>query len=246
MADIEYRLNFVVKIGGEFFWYLAQLSVFEVLFLHTKTLKGWDVSSMRVFMGTLFLVDVFYMIFCYENMEYLSSLVRKGDLDLYLVKPISSQFMVSFRKISVPYILNLFLILGYLTWAISHLAVPVTVIQVLTYGVMVLSGFCMLYSLRFMFGMIVVLFQDASNVQFVWHQLFRLATRPDILYPKYLRFVLLTLLPVGFFASVPSRILVEGVSAKFLLVGPIMAAALLFISSRAWIRVLKSYSSASS
>lgn len=246
MADLEYRLNFVVKVLGEFFWYLAQLSVFEVLYLHTKTLNGWDINSMRVFMGTLFLVDVLYMILCYENMDYIGSLVRKGDLDLYLVKPVNSQFMVTCRKISVPYFLNFFAILIYLSWAISKLVVKVNFIQILAYLFLVISGFVILYSLRFMFSMIVVIFQDASNIQFVWHQLFRLATRPDIFYPRYLRILLLTILPVGFFASVPSRVLIEGISPAFLIFAPLFAILMLYASSKSWNWVLKKYASASS
>ena len=81
-----------------FMRYVAQLSVFEVLYTHTSTISGWDVHGMRIFMGCLFLVDVFYMILFMENMDTMSSLIKRGDLDLYLVKPIDAQFMVSCRK----------------------------------------------------------------------------------------------------------------------------------------------------
>src|ERR1700722_10994019 len=98
MADLEYRLNILIRTTGEAGWYVAQLSLFEVLYTHTKTISGWDVHGMRVFMGAMFLTDVLYMILIMDNIEGVFSLVRRGDLDIYLTKPVNSQFMVSFRK----------------------------------------------------------------------------------------------------------------------------------------------------
>ncbi|MEK7355123.1 MAG: hypothetical protein AAB250_01645, partial [Bdellovibrionota bacterium] len=49
MADLEYRLNIVMKVFTDVIWYVAQLSVFEVLFKHTDSISGWTLESMRVF-----------------------------------------------------------------------------------------------------------------------------------------------------------------------------------------------------
>ncbi len=246
MADLEYRVNIVMRIIGEFFWYVLQLSVFEVLYTHTNTIAGWDVNDMRVFMGTLFVVDVLYMIFAHENMEAMWSMVRKGDLDLYLVKPVNSQFMISTRKVSVSYITNLILVGGYLVWAVSNLSRPVSAAQLAVFPILVVSGVVIYYSMRFMFATLTVVLQEAGNIQFIWYQLFRLATRPDRLYPSFLRNVVLTVFPVAFLASVPARVLIEGVDPTLAVVSPLLAIGLLFLSNFAWEAALKRYASASS
>lgn len=246
MADIEYRLNFTVRILGEIVWYAAQLSVFEVLYTHTQAISGWDVHAMRVFMGTLFLADVIYMILFSENLDMFFSLVRKGDLDLYLIKPINAQFMVSCRKVSVAYIVNMMMVLVYLVWGIRHLGQPVGPAQLAGYVVMIALGIITIYSLRFMFSTLAIIFQDSSSIQFIWHQLYRLGTRPDILYPSLLRMFIMTLFPVAFFASVPARILIEGFDFWMLLASFTLGAGLLFISNLAWEGALRRYSSASS
>lgn len=246
MADSEYRLNFVVRIFGELVWYTAQLSVFEVLYTHTPTLNGWDINAVRVFMGTLFVGDVLYMILFMENMDALSNLVRKGELDLYLVKPINSQFMVSCRKISVAYLMNFGLVIGYLVWAMSRWPVVYTLPQMAAFFVLVLCGVTISYCMRFLFGMVVLVLHDAGNVQFIWYQLYRLATRPDILYPTYLRYLVLTILPVAFIASVPARTLVEGPSWQWLGAGLLAAGTFLTMTSFLWHRALRRYASASS
>lgn len=246
MADMEYRANIVVRVISEFFWYGMQLSVFEVLYLHADQIAGWTVHDMRVFMGTLFVGDVLYMILIQENMDHLWSIVRKGDLDLYLVKPVNAQFMVSCRKISVSYVVNLFLVSGYLTWAVLRMPRPVGAAQVISFVVLIALGLVIGYSLRFMFMTIMVAKQDAGNIHFVWHQLHRLATRPDPIYPGFLRILVMFVFPVAFLASVPSRILVEGLNWRLQLGAVAVTVILLYLSHYFWEKALKHYSSASS
>lgn len=246
MADLEYRVNISIRFFGELMWYTAQLSVFEVLYLHAPSIAGWDLHSMRVFMGTLFLGDVLYMIFFQENMDNFSSLVRKGDLDMYLVKPVNSQFMVSCRKIGTAYALNLTLIMSYLVWAATRLTHPLSAFHIVGFAFVLICGLVTLYALRFLFMTLVLLMQNGSNIHFLWYNLYRLATRPDRLFPFYLRLAVLTFFPIAFFASVPSRILIEGPSWDLILAAPSVAAVTLVLSHYAWNRALRRYSSASS
>lgn len=246
MADLEYRLNISVRFFGEFMWYTAQLSVFEVLYLHAPAISGWDVHSMRVFMGTLFIGDVCYMIFFQENMDNFSQLVRDGDLDMYLAKPINSQFMVSCRKIATAYTLNLTIIMGYLIWAIQQLPQALSAVQMAGFVFALACGILTLYALRFLFMTLVLYLQNGSNIHFVWYNLYRLATRPDPIFPFYLRMMVLTVFPIAFFASVPSRILVEGLDPQLLIAAPLIAGGTVYLSHLAWNRALRLYSSASS
>jgi ABC-2 type transport system permease protein len=246
MADMEYRVNYLVRVCGEVIWYISQLSVFEVLYLHTATLNGWDVHAMRVFMGTLFVSDVLWMIFFNENMDNFMGLIRRGELDLYLVKPISSRFMVSCRKVNTAAFLNLIMVSGYLAWAVVNMPREIGGAQWAFYVVLVLSGVLISYTMRFLFNVLALVLHEAGNVQFIWYQLYRLATRPDILYPPYLRILIFTIFPVAFIASVPSRILVEGLSWKWLVAGVLASAVVMFLGSFCWSRALRRYSSASS
>jgi ABC-2 type transport system permease protein len=197
-------------------------------------------------MGTLFLIDAIYMILFAENMDQISTLVKNGDLDLYLTKPVNSQFMVSLRKIATSNFINLSFVLAYLGWAIHGLPGSVGALQILTFGVLVVLGLVIHYALRFMFASLSLFFHDARNIQFVWYQIYRLGMRPDMLYPYYLRLFVMTLLPVAFFASVPSRLFVNGLPPLLLIASPFLAFLTLWLSHLVWQRALRSYSSASS
>src|SRR5690606_358873 len=83
-----------------------------------------------------------------------------------------------------------------LQWLLLVMAVP--------------CGLAVLYSMRLFFALLSVIFTNAESMNYVFYQIYRLGMRPDALYPKWLRMLILTFLPVGFIASVPARLLLNG------------------------------------
>ncbi|MGZ3713715.1 MAG: ABC-2 family transporter protein, partial [Bdellovibrionota bacterium] len=73
-ADMEFRANFAIKLTTEFFWYVAQIASFAVIYRHTNTIAGWTWPQMRVFLGILFLVDSLYMVTVAASLDGLSDL----------------------------------------------------------------------------------------------------------------------------------------------------------------------------
>jgi ABC-2 type transport system permease protein len=246
MADLEYRMNIAVKIFTDFFWYATQLMLFEFLFRHVPMVSGWTLPAVRVFMGVLFIVDGFWMVFFSENLDNLSDKVQKGTLDLLLTKPVNAQFMISFQKLNTPYLINVGLSALWLIWAISRLEQPVPWPRVLILMLCLPFSICIIYCIKMFFSTLSFLFTRIENINYVWYQIYRLGTRPDALYPPWLRYTILTLLPVGFIASVPARVLVEGPNFELLAL-MVSLATLLFVSIRVfWRYALKRYASASS
>lgn len=246
ISDLEYRLNIVMKVFTDVMWYIAQLSVFEVLFDHTNAIAGWNIESMRVFMGVLFLIDAFWMLIFQENFDKFSEKIRKGDLDLLLAKPINAQFMMTFQKISVPYVFNIVISVTYLIYSLSHMTREVHYWQLIFLVISVPCALGITYGIRFFFSASALIFTRAENISYIWYQFYRLGMRPDAFYPPWLRYAILTIIPVGFIASVPARLLIE-TPDPLLIVGSVGLSALsIYISTRFWKFALGFYSSASS
>lgn len=247
MSDLEYRLNILTKVVTDIFWYAAQASVFEVIFAHTKHIAGWDLQSARVFMAMLFLVDALWMTLFHENFEKLSWKVRRGELDLVLAKPVDSQFMLTFQKQNTSYIVNTLMTFIYLLWTLSQLNFEVSPIKValsLIIGLPV--AMAITYSFRLAFATLSVIYSQAEAVNYLWFQIYRLGMRPDPFYPRWLRIVVLTILPVGFIASVPTQIIIANFEWWMIFWGPLISIFLLWVSRKIWQSALKHYSSASS
>ena len=246
MAEAEYRTNILVRVLGDIIWYITQLSVFEVLFYHAPQIAGWNIHSMRVFMGVLFISDACYMILFHDNFEHASASVRKGELDFVMLKPINSQFMFSCRKVNAVYLINLGIVICYLTWALGKLPALPGVTAFLGTFLLMIAGLIVLYSLRFFFAGLNVILTNASSLTYVWYQFYRLGNRPHALYPPWLRWIVLTIFPVGLIVSVPATNLVQGTDSYFVWASPVVAGLLLWLSSKYWNYILRFYSSASS
>lgn len=245
MSELEYRFNIGARIVTDILWYIAQLSVFEVLFRHTNSLNGWTLSETRVFMGCLFVTDALYMMLFSENLDRMGEKVRKGDLDLLLVKPVNSQWMLSFQKVSVAYLGNLAIAFAWLAWSLSQ----IEGFNWLSVGWLVFTvpiGVSIIYAIRFMTSATSLFFTRADAVNYIWYQVYRLGTRPDNLYPAILRYAVLSVIPIAFLASVPAQIILGKTGPAWLIWGACLGAFLIYLSSRVWNRGLRAYSSASS
>lgn len=245
IAEIEFRLNFVMRILNDIIWYIAQVFTFEVLFMHTQLIGTWNIQQTRVFLGVLFIVDAFYMIFLQENLDRFTEKVRKGELDLLLTKPVSSQFMVSLQRVSVSCIGNLMIAIGWFVGSLVHLE-GVSWQRALWLFILIPTGFSVLYSIRFVMAALSVILVRADNFQFVWYQVYRLAMRPDSIYLRWLQVILLTVVPVGLIASVPARAILDPPEMWVYCWSLVAAPLSIWISHRFWHYALSKYQSASS
>jgi ABC-2 type transport system permease protein len=245
IADLEFRMNFVVRILTDIFWYLAQIVTFEVLYQHTEKIGDWNVYQTRVFLGLLFVIDAIYMIVFSDGLDQLTEKVRKGDLDLLLTKPVNSQFIVSCQRANTAIFGNLLMALAWLGWSLGRLP-DFSWSRLSWLFIMVPAGLTVYYTMRFFFSSFAVILARSENLQFLWWQIYRLGTRPDSIYFPWLKYVLLTALPVGMIASVPARVIMEPGQTHLILWGLFLIPSLIYFSNRFWKFCLKFYTSASS
>ena len=245
IADLEYRANFFSRILTDIFWYVAQILTFEVLYQHTEKIGDWNVYQMRVFLGILFVIDAFYMIIIHENLENLSEKVRKGDLDLLLAKPVNSQFMITLQKANTALFGNLIIGSSWLIYALNGLP-DFNFFKLLWLIVLIPCSLVVIYSMRFVFSATAVIFTRSENLQFLWWQVYRLGMRPDSMYSPAIKWVLLTVIPVGVIISLPARALLNPPDLFYLAWPVILVPLLLYMTHRFWRYALTFYSSASS
>lgn len=245
IADLEFRANFLARFILDIIWYLAQITTFEVIFQHTDRIGTWDHQQTRVFLGMLFVMDAVYMILFHENLDRMGEHVRKGSLDLLLAKPVNSQFMLSCQRLITSNFGNLAIAIGWLSWSIAGLK-DFDIARLLWLLILMPSGLLALYAFRFSFSATAVIFTKNENIQYLWYQLYKLGMRPDSIYFPWLKFMILTVLPVGFVASVPARAILEAPNYLLFVWAPIWSLTLLYLSNRFWNWALKHYTSASS
>lgn len=243
---LQFRIDFFFRIGMDIIFYLVNILFYDVVYSHTDLIGGWSRDQMMVFVGAFLLVDALNMTFFADNLSNISFFVNRGDLDYYLIRPVSSLFFLSLREFAASSFVNLLMAGGILTVALIRYDGPTPLPLIGLFLLLILNGAYLRYLVR-MLTIIPVFWLHANRgLQMVFFHLVRFLERPDTIFTGWIRVLLTTALPFGLMVSFPARILFGGVQWSILLhiVGvTVVLSGVVFLF---WRRGLRAYSSASS
>jgi ABC-2 type transport system permease protein len=241
ITDLQMTFNLSIQFWNDIIWYLVQIILFESLYLNVGTLGAWGVSEMRVFLGILFLVDALQMIFFAHNFDVFSEKIARKDLDLILLRPVSSQQLMTSQRLQCGYIFNALFAFCWLMWSLSLLPGGFPFFRSFLIFIVVPAGLAVFYSTRLMINTVALLITRAEHFQELYFVLFRMGQRPDRLYNPSLRYLILLIVPVAMIASVPARALVDPQDSLALPLLVIIASICLMVSHLFWKWSLKRY-----
>ena len=99
LREMAFRGNFIVKMLVELIWLFILLGFYRIIFTKTKLVADWSEWQYLFFVGCFYAVEGLMEMLFLENCNSFADLVRSGDLDFYLLKPIDEQFLVTCRNI---------------------------------------------------------------------------------------------------------------------------------------------------
>jgi ABC-2 type transport system permease protein len=209
-------------------------------------LGGWDFDQVLVFISGFFLVDAIHMTVYANNMWWLPIFVNRGDLDYYLVRPVSSLFFLSLRDFAANSFLNLLVAAGIVGWALASYPGELGAGRVAVFLLLIVNGAFLYYLIHICFLIPVFWLHSARGLGELFFAVEKFMERPERIFHGYVRRILVTVLPFSLIASVPAEALFEGLSGEVLLhVTTVTGAGVLFLVMF-WRRALRAYSSASS
>jgi ABC-2 type transport system permease protein len=244
-TDIEYRADFFTRIGASLLGLLTTVGALSIAFNYTGRLAGWSFPQTLVLLAIYYLMDGLIEMFIAPNMRAVMEQVRQGTLDFVLLKPISAQFMASFRTINIWRIVNVMVGLGLSLYTIGRLSLTVGPQQAVAFAITLVSGMVVVYSFWLCLVTLTFWFVKIENIEQIVWQAFEAGRYPVEIYPVWLRGALTYVVPVAFIITVPAQALAGRLSSVFLLVAPVVAVCALVLSSAFWRFGLKHYTGAS-
>jgi len=234
IADLQVPFNLGLQFVTDILWYTMQIILFEALYLHVDSLGGWSIAEMRVFLGVLFLVDALQMILFAHNFDVFTEKIVRRDLDLLLLRPVSSQQLMTCQKLQCGFLLNAVFALSWLLWSLSLLPEGFPWIRSLLILIVVPAALSIFYSTRLIFCTAALLMTRAEHFQEFYFTFFKMGQRPDHLYGPGIRYIILLIIPVGMIASFPTKVLVDPSDSWALPTLLAVAAASFFVVNRFW------------
>lgn len=246
-SKLEYRLNFFLQLLYGPAYVLVLFLIIQVVYHNTQTLAGWTKTETLLIFSVLHLMySVCIFLFLGGYRHFLWEGVRTGEIDLYLVKPINTQFMVAFSR---PEIQQIGLIVGLLLLFISQvsqLLPQTTLLSWCFFLVGILGAFGIVYLTLGTYLTVGFYVTKAAQILEIFDKTSDFAQYPTSIFPAPIQLISFTIIPIAFFSYVPTSLLLQKLPATWLLYSLLLLILLIFIHKWSWSKALKAYSSASS
>ncbi len=243
---MEFKANFIGMLFIDFVYYGSYFLFFQIIFGYVDSLLEFTRADVIVFLVVTFLMDTIYMLSFAENLNRLNRQIVRGDLDFVLLKPVDSQFFVSFRYFNSYGIVSIGLLSALLTVAVQQSGREISMMHAAGFLGSFTLGVLIYYSLDFIIASLAFWFRNFTMGGWLSHEVMKFSMRPDSIYSGWLRKAMFSLVPMALISSVPARILLYGLSWNYL-GGQLAVAVVFLVASRiVWVRGLKRYESASS
>ena len=163
MAQLEYRINFAAGVLVETGWLLIKLLYVAVVYRAGIKIGVLTPDHILLFIGVYILLTGVYMLY-YPNFTSLTTMIRDGKLDMYLVKPVAAQFLVTMQRLDlsllVPDAAAGIVMIG-IGW--HRAGLPVTVGSIAGFVFFLICGALLTYSL-FLLPHLLVFWTTASRI----------------------------------------------------------------------------------
>ena len=242
-----FRLDFFAPFFVDGSLFLVQLLVFRAVYANVDTVGSWKSGEMIIYIGTFSLLNAVSMTICFFGLIGIPGKILNGEMDLYLSKPVSPLFRLTFEKMnpgSFPLVLmSLYIIVygikaggisvgwqngsAYLFW--------LAVMAILYYNMEVLIRSVSFYALS-----------NARLAQLEEACLDLCMKLPGIAFYGIFKVIFYCLLPYGIMATLPVQSLIGEMTWKLAAWGIAVLLAFSLLTSLVWTRGLKHYNGASS
>ena len=263
VRDMTFRWNFIFDAITSLAWMTINLLFYMLIYEYTPMLSGpdgdnpadpgWGKYQYYVFIATSMIINSIVQAFFMPNAEEFSELIRTGNFDFAMLKPIDTQFLISLQKIEWSALANALFGVALLAYALLELGYSPGPLQFVLYPFYIAAGVVILYSLTIAMSSVSVWLGRNQSLYDFWFYITNFARYPLEIYRGAvgdpLRLTFMYVLPVLLVVNIPARLLAKPFEAQSwpLAIYALVATGVSFVASR-WLfqTALKSYRSASS
>lgn len=227
IREMAFRTNFLLDCFSSMAWTIMNIGFYLLIFQFTSSIgssSGWGRNEFFVFLGTTWIINSMVQAFLMPNAEEFSELIRTGGLDFALLKPVDTQFLISFRKINWAGLANLgvglFLVIFSLVqlpsrdgvpWVLSWYSIPL-------YMLFIGCGVVLLYSLMMCLAATSIWLGRNQSLYDFWFYITNFSRYPMEIYqagwglPLWVVFTFV--IPVLVVVNVPARWLAQPIAPE--------------------------------
>jgi ABC-2 type transport system permease protein len=251
--ELAFRGNFLAKVSVEVLWLFILLVFYRTIFQRmpsNASIAEWTESRYMFFVGCYFALEGLIETFFLENCNAFADLVRSGDLDFYLLKPIDEQFLISLRDIDWSTAPNVLMGGAVMVLALLQMDWTFDPVRLVVFLVMLACGAAIAYSFLILLTSTSVYFVRNQSLYEMWWLFTSLMRYPRDIFRRNwaapIGWVFSFVIPVMLVIHVPASVMVKVFDPAMIAFTIVVTLLLLLISRKFFRASLRRYRSASS
>lgn len=244
--EAQYRHDTWLHIVTNALWIAVIITTIEIIFGQTKEIVGWSKPEVYLLSIVYIIMDEIYTLFFKKNMLNLSEIITLGELDLMLTKPAHALFLATTRIVLVRSLFRMCIHIGLLTWALWHWQFSFSPYYIPIAIILVLCGVIVEYSFLLLLNTLGFWFLRFDNINSLWDILSVMGRYPISVLPKFIKLIILTIVPIAFIGYIPTATLLGKWPIQSILYSLGFTAMIFILAIQFWNFAVRRYSSASS
>lgn len=242
-----FRLDFFGPFFVDGSMFVIQLLAFQAVYANVDTVGTWGKGEMILYIGSFNLLNALSMTICFFGLSSIPDKVKNGEMDLYLSKPASPLFRLTFEKVnpgSVPLIVMSLCIIGY---GIQTAGIKPSVETVSAYVFWMTLMAILYYDMEVLVRSVSFYLVSNARLEQLESACLELCMKlPGIAFYGGYKVIFYYLLPYGIMATIPVQSMIEELTFTGAVQGIGITVIFTLLMAVVWKRGLRRYNSASS
>lgn len=242
-----FRLDFFAPFFVDGSLFLIQLLAFGVVYSNVETIGSWGKGEMILYIGTFSLLNAVNMTIYFFGTNAIPQKIRSGELDLYLSKPVSPLFRLTFENISPGSIPLILMSICIIAFGVSKLERGLTLAGLASYLFWIVLMEILYYEMEILIRSVSLYVVSMARVEQLEEAGIDLCMKlPGIALHGVYKVIFYLILPYGIMATLPVQSMVGEMTLQRAVYGIGVVVLFTVITCAMWTRGLKHYNSASS
>ena len=244
---MEYKTDFLLGAIGLLIAQAIQILFLGVIFSQIPALEGWTFDEILFIYGFSLIPKSLDHLF-FDNLWMVGyRIVRKGEFDKYLTRPINSLFHVIAERFCVDAFGEIVTCVLLLSYAVPRLSLPFHWYTIPLLILVVIFATMIYTSLKIMTAAIAFWTKASGHITHMLYMTNDFSKYPVTIYHKAVQAVITYVIPFAFTAFFPASYFLTGENPLFCVGGTVIAGSVLFAAALlVWNRGLRAYESAGS
>ncbi|MCL2051379.1 MAG: ABC-2 family transporter protein [Lachnospiraceae bacterium] len=176
---------------------------FRVIYLNTSSIAGWNMNEVLLLVFICGFVDSVHSFFFASGFISIPNMIRDGQLDFVLLKPINKRFYLAFRLTNIGQLFNIVFNLTMIIIYLIKLSEAFDFLKVFMFFMLIGIGILIVNAFYFTLSMIAFWVIQVNAIIGYSQELFTIGNKPLSIYPQVIQKIFIYLIPLGIAFSYP-------------------------------------------